>query len=952
MKKIYKLLLSVAIILASAWQATAQTMPVTDGSIYYYIQFKRGTNLVVKDMGADAIMQSATLSLGDNSQLFKVEAGTTAGTYILTSKLGNKINWNGSRFATSATTSVNIRFISSPNTTYKPAWELQREASTSMCMNPFGGSNPGSQLGEWNTGDAGNPLAFVSTKDILKARIDAATTVYNNTSIGADPGKFNETDRTTFQSAITTAQGVYDSTTATEADIVTAMNNLTTAQNTYLSTVIVPKLSDGTNTYWYYIQGTRPTNTYMTTRGTGGKIADLAVIPDDTQLWKLVANAGGFALVNKSTGEYINSNVTSGTEFVTQATAPTNGLRAIASTTYTNQTARFWIENLSGATPAVRFHAGGTGNGSNVMNYTGDPNDNCTWLFMDYTVALKQFLLTSINDAQAVYNNTTEGTAPGQFTATARTDLANAIATAQAVYDDPSSTNYVAAKDALNAALATYMASVVKPTVSTTGNDVWYAIYTTRLTNGTMTSNGAGAKVNSQLYTASDSQLWKVVANGTGYALVNKATVEYLNADATGDAATNTKVDMPTNALSFNPSIENIAETFMIEGTNFRLHTRTSGYSYDIINFGAGVTDNTSYKFVPYVAPSLSNSYMTVGGTTGAWYNGSGTGHATSFQDANLGTFDKTTVSSFKFGGEVTVTPSMSGNATLYYSIDGSTTFKAIQLPVSTGDKHYGETDISITGLTVGEHTISVYFQAGESYDSNNSANYTAKFTVSDPTAPTWIGNSFVTIGGSTGTWYNASGTGNPTTFNGAVLGDFSATIDLGGELQVYPKVNTPALAPANSAAGGKTNVIQASTDPLMYYSIDNGTPVSLALPKVGEEGNNSKHYATTTVDISGLSAGTHNLAVWFKAREDVNLYDSNNSANYVATFSKISTGVNSANADKYQITVSNGIIAVAGAENFEVYSISGQRVNAKQALQNGIYVVKVKDHTQKVVVK
>ncbi len=199
--------------------------------------------------------------------------------------------------------------------------------------------------------------------------------------------------------------------------------------------------------------------------------------------------------------------------------------------------------------------------------------------------------------------------------------------------------------------------------------------------------------------------------------------------------------------------------------------------------------------------------------------------------------------------------------------------------------------------------------------------------------SPVWIGNSYMTVGGPAGTWYTGSNSYVQPAghFNGANLGDLSNTLDLGGEIQAYDKT---------------------SNDMLLYYQIDGGTVNSIPLPLVDFIGNNTKHYGTSSIDISTLGTGTHTIAVWFKAGAGVEVYDSNNSANYVATFSKTATGIHTASASAYQIAVRDGRITIPGADAFEVYTVSGQKVNAKSQLNNGIYIVKVNNQALKVHVK
>ncbi len=52
-----------------------------------------------------------------------------------------------------------------------------------------------------------------------------------------------------------------------------------------------------------------------------------------------------------------------------------------------------------------------------------------------------------------------------------------------------------------------------------------------------------------------------------------------------------------------------------------------------------------------------------------------------------------------------------------------------------------------------------------------------------------------------------------------------------------------------------------------------------------------------------------------------------------------------------YSIVIKDGVLNVLGATNFTVYTLTGQKVSNKQALQTGVYLVKVNNTVQKVVV-
>jgi len=138
------------------------------------------------------------------------------------------------------------------------------------------------------------------------------------------------------------------------------------------------------------------------------------------------------------------------------------------------------------------------------------------------------------------------------------------------------------------------------------------------------------------------------------------------------------------------------------------------------------------FTFLSWGQSWCGDSYMTVNGT---WYTGSNSylQPAGYFNGADLGTFASS--SSITLGGELQVWPSTTDTETMYYKIDDAASFTAIALPktedAGNNSKHYGTGSVSLSSLAAGAHTITVYFQAGSQYDSNNSANYIANFTVS-----------------------------------------------------------------------------------------------------------------------------------------------------------------------------------------------------------------------------
>lgn len=139
----------------------AQTLPQvsTDTSeIWYYFQFKNGSG-VLQDMGENANVLTKSALKSGVAQLWKVTG--TSGNYQLVSKSGRKLNYSSSasRFTANAASTMTFRLRPTNNTSYSPAWELQRVGSTNF-MNQWGGAGFDKQLGEWTLGDPNNPFSF------------------------------------------------------------------------------------------------------------------------------------------------------------------------------------------------------------------------------------------------------------------------------------------------------------------------------------------------------------------------------------------------------------------------------------------------------------------------------------------------------------------------------------------------------------------------------------------------------------------------------------------------------------------------------------------------------------------------------------------------------------------------------------------------------------------------
>ena len=202
-----------------------------------------------------------------------------------------------------------------------------------------------------------------------------------------------------------------------------------------------------------------------------------------------------------------------------------------------------------------------------------------------------------------------------------------------------------------------------------------------------------------------------------------------------------------------------------------------------------------------------------------------------------------------------------------------------------------------------------------------------------------WCGNSFITVNG---TWYTGSNSYVQPAglFQGANIGSFSTNFILGGELQVWPSLSSPAT---------------------LYYSIDSGNFTAITLPNNGAVGNNSKHYGESTISVTGLTNGSHSVAIYFQAGSAA-VYDNNSSANFVASFTKTAlTGFSQNLESSLSIFAQNGEIKAIfnGTAQINLYSVTGQLIRSvsatnqfNQSVKSGVYLLRINGQSHKVLVQ
>lgn len=290
----------------------------------YYVRFQRyDGSLVLEDKGDTEVIRTAKpLNPTNLAQQWTITKGTQDGLYKLTSGNGRTIYYANDRFrsATSPTESTDLRLVVSANREYT-GYEIQRNGSTTKAMNPIGGSTANKEIGEYNIGDGGNVLVFVTPKELLKEKIDIANALITASTVGEHFGQYSSENKETLQNATNTAQQIYSNTTATTNEISQQIVTLNTAIDTFKSTqqnnISLLQASKSTDYRWFTIKSTssRPHATGKVISSNGRAIGkkftyeELSSPISDAQLFRFELSADGNSvanIVNKAGNVYMS----------------------------------------------------------------------------------------------------------------------------------------------------------------------------------------------------------------------------------------------------------------------------------------------------------------------------------------------------------------------------------------------------------------------------------------------------------------------------------------------------------------------------------------------------------------------------------------------------------------------------------------------------------------------
>lgn len=162
MKKLILALMAVLAVVGAGAQGTLPQFTTAGGdTAWYYIQFYSGSHCLLDQGTNNTNLITANKANVDGQKWALVGARDN---FRLISRRGNSVIYSNSRFrsSTDAAGGATFRLVNGSG-----CWQIQRTNQTSVCMNQWGGTGAGVQLGEWQSGDNNNGLNFVAASATL-----------------------------------------------------------------------------------------------------------------------------------------------------------------------------------------------------------------------------------------------------------------------------------------------------------------------------------------------------------------------------------------------------------------------------------------------------------------------------------------------------------------------------------------------------------------------------------------------------------------------------------------------------------------------------------------------------------------------------------------------------------------------------------------------------------------
>ncbi len=144
------------------------------------------------------------------------------------------------------------------------------------------------------------------------------------------------------------------------------------------------------------------------------------------------------------------------------------------------------------------------------------------------------------------------------------------------------------------------------------------------------------------------------------------------------------------------------------------------------------------------------------------------------------------------------------------------------------------------------------------------------------------------TTAGADTIWYNLSGTGQSSSFQGADLGDFNTNLWLGGQSGFFSDFAGTQSVILNYNITGDATATGTVAYSFQYFEGPAGTNNDQYGTDIN--GANTSDGSVDLIAAHSLAAGDYNIAVWVvgTANDSDTAFDSNNSNNYNASFTVV----------------------------------------------------------------
>lgn len=538
-------------------------------------------------------------------------------------------------------------------------------------------------------------------------------------------------------------------------------------------------------------------------------------------------------------------------------------------------------------------------------NYPND-GDNRRQKFIEVTKeSVKASLISLISSAEALKTSMI-GDKVGQYAN--NTDFDSALTQVTAIDKDTATMEELLdAIDTLNQALTTLKQTLNKPQSSTTESPKWYYIIATPTNTGAGANNrdyargkviskGDNGKLTFVTKGSADEQLWRFEGNDTdGYKIICKASTTEEAMGVTKPITLTTKQDAANYLITQIGTTAHFTIRASSLGEGQALHPNAN---YEIHLWTSPDPDgNSSWTFEEYSTEALQNAYKAVRTTAQNLLAATKEGEEFGQYPNSIRSAFNTAVESAKTDAEIS---SLDENTLKNIVAELTTAMDTYKAGRNINTNLFPHTDnaqikrfrISNYKVTTAEKVITT-----EGKEVNDKYGLVAKADADDKQLFT------LTTG---------------TSENGV------ANIE-------QHMTKTPVKYMTTSG-----NISETALSNGDNFTIENNIDGITFLIKMGT--------ARLIADANGNLGRIDDIG---SAAQDFWVIE------YVDTIKKPDpSGTNNILSKKLTITVANGIITVAGADNFKVYSLAGQRVNPTQPLAKGVYIVKTNTIAQKVLVK